>query len=65
MTASTAAKPEWVAAMLRNYLEQDDALTEAGAIIVQSPGDPLTILVFQKGGEHLMVQVNSAEVVIA
>ena len=51
--------------MLRNYLEQDDALRDSGSIIVQTPGDPLTILVFQKGGDHLMIQVNRAEVMIA
>jgi hypothetical protein len=55
---------DWLAAMIRNYIEQDDALKEAGSIVVKSPGDPRTIFIFQRGGDHLMVQVNAAEVVI-
>jgi hypothetical protein len=60
-----AAKPEWVAAMIRNYLQENEVLRENGAIIVQPPGDQQTVLVFQKGGDHLMIQVNAAEVVIS
>jgi hypothetical protein len=56
---------EWLASMIRNYVEDDDFVSENGAVVVQTPGDPLTIIVLQKGGEHLMIQVNRAEVVIA
>ncbi len=54
----------WLAAMIRNYIDQDDALKEAGSIVVQSPGDPLTIIVMQHGGRHMMVQVNPADLVV-
>lgn len=62
---SGSVQPDWLASMIRNYVEQDDVLRENGAVVVQMPGDPLTICVFQRGGDHLMIQVNHAQVVIA
>ena len=69
MDSRSAASPhavaaDWLAAMIRNYVEDDDVLSENGAVVIQPPGDPLTVLVFQCGGDHLMIQVNVAEVVI-
>jgi hypothetical protein len=51
--------------MIRNYIEQDDAMREAGAIVVPTPGDPLAIWILQPGANHLIVQINRAEMVIS
>lgn len=59
-----APKADWLAAMIRNYLEQDEALREAGSVVVQLPGDPQSILVIQPGANHVLIQVNPAEVVV-
>lgn len=52
----------WLVAMVRNYVQQDDALREGGAVIVPMPDDPTALLVLQKGGDHLMIQVSEVEV---
>lgn len=62
-TASGPVRSSWLAAMIRNYLDQDDAIRDAGGVIIQPPGDPLTIVVLQPGGNHLMVQVNPCDLV--
>lgn len=66
MTSPRTTPPDaaWLAAMLRNYIEQDDVLKEAGSVVVQMPGDPLSIIVLQRGGTHLLIQVNPAEVAL-
>lgn len=62
--AGEAVSARWLAAVLRNHLDQDEVLGENRAIVVQPPGDPLTVVVLQPNGSHLMVQVNNAELIV-
>ncbi len=64
MSGDAAVTQEWLASMLRNYLEQDTALVEGKAVVITMPNDPNAILVMQRGGDHLMVQVNKVDVTI-
>ena len=56
--------PEWlsscVATLLENHLDDMPR-----TLIIRAPGDPLSIYVLQPGGEHYLVQVNRAEMVIS
>ena len=63
--ASREVTANWLAAMIRNYVEDDDVLHENGAVVIQPPGDDRTILVLQRGGNHLIIQVGAAELVIS
>lgn len=55
--------PDWMAACIATLLE--GSLTDMPQVLViRSPGDPLSVYVLQPGGEHLLIQVNRAELVV-